>query len=62
MSPRCLPGVQSGDQWRDGRVLPYRGDVFATIYPDVWKLNDIDDDGYADKREVFSRVRGTCRV
>ena len=34
-------------------VLPYRGDVFATIYPDVWKLNDIDGDGYADKKEVF---------
>ena len=34
-------------------VLPYKGDVFATIYPDVWKLNDIDGDGYADKQEVF---------
>ena len=34
-------------------VLPYRGDVFATIYPDVWKLNDTDQDGYADKQEVF---------
>ena len=34
-------------------VLPYRGDVFATIYPDVWKLNDVDGDGYADKQEVF---------
>ncbi len=34
-------------------VLPYKGDVFATIYPDVWKLNDVDGDGYADKQEVF---------
>ena len=34
-------------------VLPHRGDVFATIYPDVWKLNDVDGDGYADKQEVF---------
>ena len=41
-----INGVMAG-------VLPYRGDVFATIYPDVWKLNDINDDGYADKREVF---------
>jgi len=36
-----INGVMAG-------VLPYRGDVFATIYPDVWKLNDINDDGYAD--------------
>ena len=41
-----INGVMAG-------VLPYRGDVFATIYPDVWKLNDTDRDGYADKREVF---------
>ena len=41
-----INGVMAG-------VLPYRGDVFATIYPDVWKLNDTDGDGYADKREVF---------
>ena len=41
-----INGVMAG-------VLPYRGDVFATIYPDVWKLNDLDGDGYADKREVF---------
>jgi len=41
-----INGVMAG-------VLPYRGDVFATIYPDVWKLNDIDGDGYADKQEVF---------
>ena len=34
-------------------MSPYRGNVYATIYPDVWKLNDINDDGYADKREVF---------
>jgi len=41
-----INGVMAG-------VLPYRGDVFATIYPDVWKLNDLDGDGYADKQEVF---------
>lgn len=31
-------------------VLAWRGDVFATIAPDLWKLRDTDGDGKADKR------------
>lgn len=41
-----INGVMAG-------VLPYKGDVFATIYPDVWKLNDNNNDGIADKKEVL---------
>ena len=41
-----INGVMAG-------VLAYGNDVFATIYPDVWKLNDINGDGIADKQEVL---------
>ena len=41
-----INGVMAG-------VLAYGGDIFATIYPDLWKLNDINDDGIADKQEVL---------
>ena len=41
-----INGVMAG-------VLAYGNDVFATIYPDVWKLNDINGDGFADKQEVL---------
>jgi len=41
-----INGVMAG-------VLAYGGDIFATIYPDLWKLNDTNDDGIADKQEVL---------
>ena len=41
-----INGVMAG-------VLAYGNNVFATIYPDVWKLNDINGDGIADKQEVL---------
>ena len=41
-----INGVMAG-------VLAYGNDIFATIYPDVWKLNDINGDGIADKQEVL---------
>ncbi|MDE0835201.1 MAG: HEAT repeat domain-containing protein [Akkermansiaceae bacterium] len=45
--------------WNDGLdgigagVLAYRGDVFFTCFPSLWKLRDEDGDGVADKREVM---------
>jgi putative membrane-bound dehydrogenase-like protein len=32
-------------------VMAYRGDVYATIAPDLWKLRDSDGDGVADERK-----------
>ena len=32
-------------------VMAYRGDVYATIAPDLWKLRDTDGDGVADQRK-----------
>jgi putative membrane-bound dehydrogenase-like protein len=32
-------------------VMAYRGDVYATIAPDLWKLRDTDGDGVADERK-----------
>lgn len=32
-------------------VMAYRGDVYATIAPDLWKLRDTDGDGIADERK-----------
>jgi quinoprotein glucose dehydrogenase len=34
-----------------GGVLAHRGDVYATIIPDLWKLRDTDGDGKADERK-----------
>ena len=39
-------------------TLAWRGDVYATIAPDVWKLRDTDGDGKADKREVLAHGFG----
>ena len=33
-------------------TLAWRGDVYATIAPDMWKLRDTDGDGRADSRRV----------
>jgi len=35
-------------------VLAWRGDVYATIAPDVWKLRDTNNDGVADTRESIA--------
>lgn len=34
-------------------VLSYRGDVYYTCIPDLWRLADTDSDGVADEREVL---------
>ncbi len=39
-------------------TLAWRGDVYATIAPDVWKLRDTTGDGKADKREVVAHGFG----
>lgn len=39
-------------------VLAWRGDVYATIAPDVWKLRDTDGDGKADQRESIAHGFG----
>jgi quinoprotein glucose dehydrogenase len=39
-------------------TLAWRGDVYATIAPDVWKLRDTDGDGKADKRESIAHGFG----
>ena len=39
-------------------VLPYRGNVFFTIYPDLWRLRDHDGDQVADSRESMFRGFG----
>jgi len=39
-------------------VMPYRGDVFFTIYPDLWRLRDHDGDGKADSKESMFRGFG----
>lgn len=35
-------------------VLAWRGDLFATIAPNLWKLRDTTGDGRADQREVIA--------
>lgn len=37
-------------------VMPFNGDVFFTVYPDLWRLRDTDGDGVADER--YSMFRG----
>jgi quinoprotein glucose dehydrogenase len=32
-------------------VMPWQNDVFVTIYPDLWRLQDLDGDGVADRQE-----------
>jgi quinoprotein glucose dehydrogenase len=39
-------------------VFAWRGDVYSTIAPDVWKLRDTDGDGKADKRESIAHGFG----
>ena len=37
-------------------VMPWKEDVWVTVYPDLWRFHDRDDDGIADAES--SRVRG----
>ena len=37
-------------------VMPLNGDVLMTVYPDLWRLRDVDGDGKADER--YSMFRG----
>ncbi len=39
-------------------TLAWRGDVYATIAPDMWKLRDTDGDGKADTRESLAHGFG----
>lgn len=39
-------------------VMPYEGDVLFTIYPDLWRLRDLDGDGTADGRVSMFRGFG----
>ena len=39
-------------------VMPLDGDVFVTVYPDLWKLRDINGDGRADSRSSMFRGFG----
>lgn len=39
-------------------TLAWRGDVYATIAPDVWKLRDTTGDGKADQREAIAHGFG----
>lgn len=39
-------------------ILPYEGDVLFTVYPDLWRLRDLDGDGRADGRVSMFRGFG----
>lgn len=39
-------------------VLAWKGDVYYTCIPDLWKLRDTDQDGIADERKVLSTGYG----
>jgi quinoprotein glucose dehydrogenase len=39
-------------------VLAWRGDVYATVAPDLWKLRDTTGDGIADQRESLAHGFG----
>ena len=47
-----ITGVLEGVMWHDS------GDVFATVFPDLWRLRDTDGDGSADVRESMFRGFG----
>ena len=47
-----ITGVLEGVLWHES------GDVFATIFPDLWRLRDEDGDGKAEKRESVFRGFG----
>lgn len=46
-----INGVMAG-------VMPWGDDVFVTIYPDLWRLRDMDGDGVADRKEIVFRGFG----
>jgi putative membrane-bound dehydrogenase-like protein len=37
-------------------VMPWKDDVWVTVYPDLWRFHDVDQDGIADPQH--SKVRG----
>ncbi len=37
-----------------GGVQQYQGDIFLAVAPDLWRLQDLDKDGFADKRTSLS--------
>lgn len=37
-------------------VMPWKDDVWVTVYPDLWRFHDVDQDGIADPQN--SRIRG----
>ena len=37
-----------------GGVQQYGDDIFLAVAPDLWRLQDLDKDGYADKRTSLS--------
>ena len=37
-------------------VMPWKDDVWVTVYPDLWQFHDVDDDGIADSQH--SKIRG----
>lgn len=39
-------------------VMPWGEDVFVTVYPDLWRLRDVDGDGVADRKEIVFRGFG----
>ena len=44
--------------WLEGVYWSESGDVFATIFPDLWRLRDTDGDGTLDSRESIFRGFG----
>lgn len=47
-----ITGVLEGVMWHDS------GDVFATVFPDLWRLRDTNGDGVADEKESVFRGFG----
>ncbi len=39
-------------------VMPYADHVYATVYPDLWRLEDTDGDGISDHNEILFRGFG----
>ena len=46
-----ISGVMAG-------VMPWQDHVFATVYPDLWRLKDTNGDGIADEKESMFRGFG----